>query len=373
MRIGIPQEIKDREGRVALTPDGARALVGRGHQVLVQQGAGLGSGFADDEYRAAGASIGTAGEAWAAELVVKVKEPMEAEYGYLRDQLLFTYLHLAGVTPTLTEALLAAGTTGIAYETLEDAAGRLPLLAPMSAVAGNMAVTVGAQYLAQHHGGRGVQLGEVLGVRHGQVLIVGDGVVGMHAARTARGLGAHVAVAGLDTKKGLQMRREIADDIQFFISDPGRIAARVADADLVIGAVLTKGAKADSVITEAMIRSMRPGAVVVDVSIDQGGCIETSRPTSHSDPVYVRHGVIHYCVTNMPGAYPRTSTIALTTATLPYVTALADKGLDFLAEDARLARAVNTWQGSLTCLPVAKALGLMQRYREFAPELDSVA
>ena len=373
MKIGIPKETKDREGRVALTPDGAAALARLGHEVLVQQGAGEGSGFADAEYRAAGAAIGRVEDAWAAELVVKVKEPLEAEYGYLRDQLLFTYLHLAGVTPALTEALLAAGTTGIAYETLEDAAGRLPLLAPMSAVAGNMAVTVGAQYLAHHHGGSGVQLGEVLGVRHGRVLIVGDGVVGTHAARSARGLGAHVAVAGLDTGTGARMRREIADDIECFVSEPDGLAAHVGAADLVVGAVLNRGAKADSVITEAMVRSMRPGSVVVDVSIDQGGCIETSRPTSHSDPVYIQHGVIHYCVTNMPGAYPRTSTIALTTATLPFVTGLAERGLDFLAESAGLARAVNTWGGFVACAPVAEALGLGERYRAFAPHLQRVA
>ncbi len=366
MNIGIPKEIKDNEGRVSLTPAGAARLAGVGHQICVQEGAGLGAGFADGDYANSGARIGTANEAWGADLVVKVKEPLESEYGYLRNQMLFTYLHLAGVTRSLAEALLEGKTTAIAYETLEDAAGRLPLLAPMSAVAGNMAALVGAQYLARSYGGKGVQLGQVLGVRHGKVLIIGDGVVAAHAARSARGLGAKVAIAGLDREKGAHLRREIGDDLEFFLSEPEAVAHRVADSDLVVGAVLRKGAKADYVVTEAMVRSMRPGSVVVDVSIDQGGCIETSRPTSHSDPVYERHGVIHYCVTNMPGAYPHTSTLALTKATLPYVTQLADKGLDALREDPGFGRALNAYEGYLTCLPAAEALGLTERYRNFA-------
>jgi alanine dehydrogenase len=366
MKIGIPKEIKDHEGRVALTPAGAASLSRLGHQVCVQQGAGLGSGFSDEDYLAAGARICQLEEAWGADLVVKVKEPLESEYGYLKDQLLFTYLHLAGVPRALTEALLEGKTSAIAYETLEDASGRLPLLAPMSAVAGNMAALVGAQYLARSHGGKGVQLGEVLGVRHGKVLIIGDGVVGAHAARSARGLGAKVCVAGLDMAKGATMRREISDDLEFFVSEPETIARHVADADLVVGAVLRKGAKADYVVTEEMVRSMRPGSVVVDVSIDQGGCIETSRPTSHSDPVYQLHGVIHYGVTNMPGAYPRTSTLALTEATLPYVIKLATKGLDALREDAGFGRGLNTHEGYLTCLPAAEGLAMTERYRDFA-------
>jgi alanine dehydrogenase len=229
-----------------------------------------------------------------------------------------------------------------------------------------MAAQVGAQYLAGSYGGNGVQLGEVLGVRHGKVLIIGDGVVGAHAAKSARGLGAQVAVAGLDAERGAWMRREIADDIEFFPSEPEAIGRHVVDADLVVGAVLRKGAKADWVVTEDMVRSMRPGSVIVDVSIDQGGCIETSRPTSHSDPVYERHGVTHYCVTNMPGAYPRTSTLALTTATLPYVTKLAEKGLDLLREDPAIGRALNAHDGYVTCLPAAEALGMTARYRDFA-------
>ncbi|HUL13438.1 MAG TPA: alanine dehydrogenase [Methylococcaceae bacterium] len=366
MKIGIPKEVKDNEGRVALTPAGAASLVRLGHQIWIQEGAGLGSGFSDADYSKAGARICKVEEAWDADLVVKVKEPLESEYGYLKNQLLFTYLHLAGVPRSLTEALLEGKTSAIAYETLEDSSGRLPLLAPMSAVAGNMAALVGAQYLARSHGGKGVQLGEVLGVRHGKVLIIGDGVVGAHAARSARGLGAKVVVAGLDAEKGASMRREIAGDLEFFLSEPEALARHVADSDLVVGAVLRKGAKADYVVTETMVRSMRPGSVVVDVSIDQGGCIETSRPTSHSDPVYELHGVTHYCVTNMPGAYPRTSTLALTEATLPYVTKLAEKGLDTLREDQGFSRAVNTHGGYLTCLPAAEALGMTDRYQDFA-------
>lgn len=364
MKIGIPKEIKDNEGRVALTPAGAGRLSRLGHRVFVQQGAGEGSGFSDAEYASAGARLCPAHEAWDAELVVKVKEPLESEYPYLKSQLLFTYLHLAGGPRSLTEALLNANTSAIAYETLEDESGRLPLLAPMSAVAGNMAALVGAHYLARSHGGKGVQLGEVLGVRHGKVLIIGDGVVGMHAARSARGLGAKVTVAGLDAEKGKSMRREIADDLEFFLSEPGAVARHIQNSDLVVGAVLRKGAKADYVVTEEMVRSMRPGSVVVDVSIDQGGCIETSRPTSHSDPVYELHGVTHYCVTNMPGAYPRTSTLALTEATLPHVTQLAEWGLELLREDRGFGRALNAHGGYLTCRPVAEALGMTDRYRD---------
>ena len=365
MKIGIPKEIKDNEGRVALTPAGAAKLVQAGHWVWVQEGAGLGAGFADDDYVKAGARICLLAEAWDTDLVVKVKEPMPCEYGYLKNQMLFTYLHLAGVERSLTDALLDGKTTAIAYETLEDDAGRLPLLAPMSAVAGNMAALVGAHYLARSQGGKGVQLGQVLGVRHGKVLIVGDGVVAAHAARTARGLGCEVYVAGLDVAKGAGMRREIGDDLHFFISEPEAVGWHVQDADLVVGAVLRKGAKADFVVTEQMVRSMRPGSVVVDVSIDQGGCIETSKPTSHSDPVYQLHGVTHYCVTNMPGAYPRTSTLALTEATLPYVQKLADRGLEILQEDPGFGQALNAHDGYLTCKPVAEALGLMDRYQDF--------
>ena len=364
MKIGIPKEIKNKENRVALTPDRVARLVAAGHELLVEAGAGLGSGFADQEYRTAGARLVSTAEAWNADLVLKVKEPEPSEYPYLGEQIVFTFFHLAGVPRALTETLLERGTTAVAYETLEDAHGRLPILAPMSAVAGNMAALVGAYYLAKTQGGKGVQLGTVLGQRHGKVVIIGDGVVGFHAAKSAYGLGAEVWVAGLDAAKGEWLRREIGE-IRFFFSTPDSIAEAVRDADLVIGGVLRHGAKADYVVTEAMVASMPKGSVIVDVSIDQGGCVETSKPTSHSDPVYEKHGVIHYCVTNMPGAYPRTSTLALTAATFPYVEKLATRGLEALREEPGFAKAVNAYRGFLTLKPVAEAFGLVARYKDF--------
>ncbi|WNV03933.1 hypothetical protein RP726_16080 [Candidatus Methylospira mobilis] len=242
------------------------------------------------------------------------------------------------------------------------AQGRLPLLAPMSAIAGNMAALVGAYYLGRPWGGKGVQLGEVLGTRHGKVLVIGDGVVGYHAAKSARGLGAHVAVVGLDESRAGLFRKEIADDIEFFASSPERIAEQLPDTDLLIGGVLTHGARADYVISEAMVKLLKPGSVIVDVSIDQGGCIETSRPTSHSAPIFEKHGVTHYCVTNMPGAYPRTSTLALTQATFPYLLRLANDGLNALKTDPGFARALNTYQGHVVYQPVAEALDLLPQY-----------
>ncbi|MGX2041602.1 alanine dehydrogenase [Methylocaldum sp. MU1018] len=366
MRIGVPKEIKNEENRVALIPHYAAMLVRAGHEVSVETGAGLGSGFGDDEYIRAGARICRAEEAWSADLVLKVKEPVESEYPYLRDQIVFTFFHLAGSPRSLTELLLERRTTAVAYETLEDSFGRLPILAPMSAVAGNMAVLVGAYYLAEFNGGKGVLIGNVLGTRHGRVLIVGDGVVAFHAAQTAWGLGARVSVAGIDAAKGERMRREIAAGLEFFASEPEAVARRVREADLVIGAVLRHGARTDYVVTGNMVGSMQPGSVIVDVSIDQGGCVETSRPTTHSKPVYEKHGVIHYCVTNMPGAYPRTSTLALTEASFPYVLRLADQELAAVRDDPGFARAINTYQGYLTCKPVAEVFGLAERYRTFA-------
>lgn len=366
MRIGVPKEIKDQENRVALTPDGARMLAGRGHAVSVEAAAGRGSGFSDDEYASAGATLCSAAEAWDVDLVMKVKEPQESEYGYLRDQFLFTYFHLSGVTESLTAALLGSGTTAVAYETVEDAAGRLPLLAPMSAVAGNMSVVIGSYYLAKFNGGRGMQLGSVLGQRHGKVVVIGDGVVGRHAARTADAMGANVFICSRREERKAELERAISSSLSFVVSRPENIAHHVKDADLLVGAVLLRGAKATHLVSEEMVRSMQPGAVIVDVSIDQGGCVETARPTSHSDPVYVEHGVTHYCVTNMPGAYPRTSTIALTSATLPYATKLADEGLAGLREDAAFARGVNTYRGFVTYEPVAEDLGLMERYEPFS-------
>ncbi len=358
MRIGVPREIKDKENRIALTPAGVSALTGAGHAVVIEQGAGAGSGFSDDDFRAAGAEVGSVDDAWASDLVVKVKEPLPQEYPRLRDNILFTYLHLAGVRPDLTDALMASGTTGIAYETVEDELGRLPLLAPMSAIAGNMAALVGSYYLAKFNGGRGVQLGSVLGDQHGDVMVIGAGVVGQHAAMTAAAMGARVTIYGRVRAKYDGNPRLAELGVQYVESTPESIAEAIPGMDLVVGAVLLAGAKAPHVVSEAMVASMAPGSVVVDVSIDQGGCIETARPTSHSDPVYVEHGVIHYCVTNMPGAYPRTATEALTSRTLPYVQKIADAGIDALRADPGLAKGLNTWQGGVTYAPVAEALDL---------------
>jgi len=365
VRIGVPKEIKNQENRVGLTPRGASLLVQAGHEVLVQQAAGSGSGFDDEEYRAAGGRIVAAKEAWNAELVLKVKEPLESEYERLKGQMLFTYLHLSGVTPTLTEVLLETGTTAIAYETVRDVTNKLPLLAPMSAVAGDMAPVIGAYYLAKVNGGKGMLLGSVLGRSYGKVVVLGDGVVGRHAARTALGLGTTAVLFGRHEERVSRLKAEIGKDLVFLLSTPENITAQLADADVVVGAVLLPGARAPHLVTEEMVRSMQPGSVIVDVSIDQGGCMETSRPTSHSDPVYREHDVTHYCVTNMPGAYPRTSTIALTEATLLYASKLADRGIEALREDPAFGAGVSTFRGFVTCPAVAEALHLEGRYRVF--------
>jgi len=364
MRIGVPKEIKDEENRVGMAPAGVRELVAGGHEVLVEKGAGIGSGFPDDDYRKAGAQLVSVGETWDAGLVVKIKEPLEKEFRFLKDQIVFTYFHLAGVPKSLTEELLKKKTTAIAYETVEDEKGKLPLLAPMSAVAGNMAVVMGSYYLAKFNNGRGMQLGSVLGKSHGKVVVIGDGVVGHHAAHTAAAMGAHVVMFTRHPEKAAQLKREISDKIEVAHSAPETISSHLKDADLVVGGVLLHGAKAPWVVTREMVKAMQPGAVIVDVSIDQGGCIETSRPTSHSEPVFTEHGVIHYCVTNMPGAYPRTSTVALTSATLPYVKRLVERGLDAVKEDEGFLKGLNTCRGFLTYRPVAEALGMGQRYKD---------
>jgi alanine dehydrogenase len=365
MKIGVLKEIKEKENRVALTPDGARALTHAGHSILVQTGAGHGSGFPDMDYAHAGAELVDAETAWNTELVLKVKEPVASEYDYLREQLVFTYFHLAGVAPALTDALLAHRTTAIAYETVEDESGKLPLLAPMSAVAGNMAVTMGNYYLARFNNGKGMLLGRLFSECYGKIVIIGDGVVGRHSARVADGMGTNVYIAGRHPDRVAALRAGISADINFVLSEPENIAAELADADLVVGAVLRRGARAPHVVTEAMVQNMQPGSVIVDVSIDQGGCVETSRPTTHSEPVYAKHGVIHYCVTNMPGAYPRLSTLALTGATLPYALRLADNGLEALRADRAFARGVNTHAGRITCKAVAEALERMDSFSEF--------
>jgi alanine dehydrogenase len=373
MKIGVVREIKNRESRVALTPAGVRELAARGHEVRVQQGAGLGSGFSDEQYSAAGASIVEVTRAWQCDIVLKVKEPQPIEYAYLDGQLLFTYYHLAASDPQLTEVLLDKGVTAIAYETVEDEHGALPLLRPMSAVAGHMSVMIGSYYLARFNGGNGMLLGEMLGERYGKVLVLGDGVVGRHAARAAMALGADVTICGRHADRLPALRSEISPSLGFVLSSRDAIRDELIDADLVIGAVLVRGARAPYLVTCDMVGEMQGGSVIVDVSIDQGGCIETSHPTSHSEPVFHRDDVIHYCVTNMPGAYPRTSTLALTAATLPYAMRLADHGLEALAEDPGFARGVNTYHGHLTYREVAEALDMEERYAPFAELLDASA
>ncbi|HUO67459.1 MAG TPA: alanine dehydrogenase [Gammaproteobacteria bacterium] len=363
MRIGVPRETKDNENRVGLTPHGVRALCGRRHDVVVERGAGSGCGFADADYASAGATLGDAIRAWDCDLVVKVKEPLEPEYPRLRGQIVFTYFHLAGAPLQLTEALLVSRTTAIAYETIEDASGRLPLLAPMSAVAGAMAPLVGAYYLAKFNGGRGTLLATVLGESHGKVVIVGDGVVGRHACDAASGLGAAVVVLGVTPQRAKEFERPGAR-VRYLSSTAENLLRELPDTDVLIGSVLRRGARAPHVVTEEMVKRMPAGSVIVDVSIDQGGCVETSRPTSHSHPVFVAHGVTHYCVTNMPGAYPRTSTLALTEATLPYALLLADQGIGAVASDAGLAQGVNAHAGRVTYRAVADALGLAELYSD---------
>jgi alanine dehydrogenase len=361
MKIGVAKEIKDNENRVGLTADGASELVEAGHGVCIECGAGLGCGIADADYEVAGARLVDAASAWAADLVIKVKEPTAAEFGFLRGQIVFTYFHLAGVDVVLTDALLDSRTTAIAYETVEDADGRLPLLAPMSAVAGSMAPLMGSYYLAKFNGGRGMLIGDILGSEYGKVVVIGDGVVGQHAAKVAGAMGGRVVIFGRHPERAESLAR-LAPRLDYVLSNEENIRMHLPDTDLLVGAVLVEGARAPHLVSEDMVASMPDGSVIVDVSIDQGGCIETSRPTSHSDPVYVEHGVTHYCVTNMPGAYPRTSTFALTAATLPYAKRLAEGGVEAALADASFALGVNTFGGKITCRPVAEVLDKMDRY-----------
>ena len=364
MLIGVVKEIKDHEKRVALTPEGVGILVQHGHAVHIESGAGQGAGFTDREYENAGAHTTSTAGAWDTDIVLKVKEPQAVEFQHLKKNFLFTFLHLAGVPVELTRALLSAGTTAVAYETVEDQDHRLPLLAPMSAIAGNMAVMIGTYYLAMTHGGKGVQPGHILEVRHGKIMVLGDGMVGQHAALTADGIGANVYLFGKSRKKYQDLADVWLNEVMFVESNQDNIRQHLGDADLVIGAVLIPGARAPRLVTEDMVMQMQPGSVLVDVSIDQGGCMETSRPTTHSDPVYVKHGVTHYCVSNMPGAYPRTATQALTHATLPYVLKLAQQGVNAFRDDSGFSKGVNTHDGFITCSAVAGAFGLTAQYRE---------
>ncbi|MFB6499184.1 alanine dehydrogenase [Bacillus haynesii] len=360
MIIGIPKEIKNNENRVAITPAGVVALKKSGHQVLIEQGAGLGSGFEDADYKAAGAEIlAEAKDVWGkADMVMKVKEPISSEYGYFRKGLvLFTYLHLAA-EPKLAKALVDSGVTAIAYETVE-VNRTLPLLTPMSEVAGRMASQIGAQFLEKSKGGKGILLSGVPGVKRGKVTIIGGGVVGTNAAKIAVGLGADVTLIDLSAERLRQLDDQFGKDIQTLMSNPLNIAEAVKDSDLVIGAVLIPGAKAPKLVTEEMIQSMSPGSVVVDVAIDQGGIIETvDKITTHDDPTYTKHGVVHYAVANMPGAVPRTSTIGLTNVTMPYALQIANKGVEqAVAENQALALGVNVANGSITYKAVARDLG----------------
>jgi alanine dehydrogenase len=358
MVIGVPKEIKDNESRVGITPAGVKALTETGHKVLVQTLAGEQSGFPDDEYQNAGAEIvGDAGYVWGkADMVVKVKEPIEPEYPYFRDGLiLFTYLHLAPL-PDLTSRLLESKVIGIAYETVRDRQRTLPLLTPMSEIAGRMSVQVGASYLERERGGCGILLGGVPGVPPAHVCILGGGVVGTNAARIALGFGAKTTLIDVNLNRLRELDDIFNGRLYTLASNSYNIEHATREADLVIGGVLIPGATAPKIITRSMVSRMKKGAVIVDVAIDQGGCIETARPTSHSNPSYTVDGVVHYCVTNMPGAVPNTSTLALTNSTFPYVFRIANHGAgQALKQDTGFAEGLNTWQGKLTCRGVAES------------------
>lgn len=358
MRIGVVRESKDHEFRVGMVPDGAQTLHGLGHEVLVESGAGIGSGFEDEDYRKAGARITAREEAWSApDLVVKVKEPNPEEIALLRPgQVLFTYLHLAAALDT-ARALAAADVIAIGYETIQEPDGSFPVLAPMSEVAGRLAVQVGVNLLHRSQGGKGLLLGGVPGVMRGRVTVIGAGTVGINAVRTARALGAEVYVLDVDLKRLAYLYDIFQGELNTVFSNETNLARAVRGSDLLVGAVYLRGRRAPTLVSEAMVKSMEPGSVVVDVAVDQGGCIETVRPTTHSEPTYCVHGVIHYGVTNMPGAVPRTSTRALTNTTFPYVRAIAEEGLrSALGAHPALAYGVNLWRGEVVCEGVAEAM-----------------
>lgn len=360
MKIGIVKEIKPQENRVGLTPSGVKALVRSGHTVLVEQHAGEGSGYSDEEYESAGAQMANRAVLFGnSDMIVKVKEPLAEEYSLLRSgQILFTYLHLAPARE-LTEALLAREVIGIAYETIQDTRGNLPLLTPMSQVAGRMSIQIGAQYLEAFYGGMGILLGGVPGVSLGHVVVIGAGVVGTNAIAMAVGLGARVTVLDVSLEKLNAIHETYQGRVTTMASTVENLAEIVPTADLLVGAVLIPGAKAPRLVTEQMVKEMRNGSVIVDVAIDQGGIVETcDRLGTHADPIYLRHNVLHYAVPNMPGAVPRTSTIALTNVTLPFVQRLANRGLEAIAEDSMLSSGVNLFEGNVTNPQVAHALSL---------------
>jgi len=374
MKIGLPKEIKDNEYRVGLTPAGVHALVNAGHELFVQKSAGEGSGFNDEQYaKAGGQLIDTADEVWeTGDMIVKVKEPVAPEYPRMREnQLLFTYLHLAPELE-LTKQMLERKVTGVAYETITDHHGRLPLLTPMSEVAGRMSVQVGATFLEKMNGGRGILLGGVPGVPAANVVIIGGGVVGTEAAKMAVGLGAKVTIIDRSLDRLRQLDDIFLSKVQTLASSPYAIEEAISHADLVIGAVLVVGAAAPKLVTRAMLKLIPQGAVLVDVAVDQGGCFETTHATTHSNPTYYEEGVLHYCVANMPGAVPRTSTFALTNATLPYALDLANKGFEkAIKDDSGLREGVNTYAGKLTYEAVATSQGL--EYTPLETLIDGVA
>lgn len=361
MRIGVPKEIKNNENRIAMTPAGVVNLLKFNHEVFIEKGAGVGSGFLDEDYTSAGAKlVDTAKEAWSMDMVMKVKEPLPSEYSYFREGLiLFTYLHLAP-EPELTKALLDNKVIGIAYETVQLPNRSLPLLTPMSEVAGRMAAQIGAQFLEKVYGGKGILLSGVPGVHRGIVTIIGGGVAGTNAAKMAIGLGAKVTIIDLNPDRLRQLDDIFGSEITTLMSNPYNLAEAVKESDLVIGAVLIPGAKAPKLVTEEMIKSMKPGSVVVDIAIDQGGIFETTdRISTHDNPTYEKYGVVHYAVANMPGAVPRTSTIALTNMTVPYAIQIANKGyVKACLENEALLKGINTLGGYVTYKAVAEALGL---------------
>ena len=359
MRIGVPRETKDQEFRVGMTPDGARLLVEEGHEVLVQPGAGNGSGFSDQSYQDSGARTVGVEEVWSApDLIVKVKEPQPAELAWLREgQVLFTYLHLAAAPP-LTETLRNAGVIGIAYETIRDPDGSFPVLAPMSEVAGRLAAQIGVTLLQKNRGGKGLLIGGVPGVPRGRVTVIGAGIVGINAVRVAHALGAEVDVLDVDLKRLSYVYDIFRGELSTLYSNRANIERAVAETDVLVGAVYVQGRRAPVLVTEKMVASMEAGSVVVDVAVDQGGCVETIHPTTHSDPTYLVHDVLHYGVANMPGAVPRTSTLALTNTTFPFIERIASEGLVAALRDPTLREGVNLWRGAVTCRGVAESLDL---------------
>jgi alanine dehydrogenase len=363
MKIGIPKEIKLQEFRVSLTPIYVQELIEAGHEVLIETNAGIGSGFSDQEYAAEGAKIveSHAKVFEQADMIVKVKEPLPEEYKLLKpDQIVFTYLHLAG-SETLTRSLMQTKIIGIAYETIEDS-GRTPLLAPMSVIAGRMAPMIGGYYLGTHYGGKGILIGGAFGIPHGRVVILGGGVAGLAAAKVASGLGAQVTMLEINDARISYLEDILPKNVSVLKSNKWTLRKLCPEADILIGTVLIPGAPAPRLVTEEMVKSMTPGSVIVDVSIDQGGCAETSHPTSHQDPTYITYGVVHYCVANMPGAYPRTSTLALTNATHPYLRDIADAERNWASlfkKRPAIKKGINLFRGNLTCGPVGDAFGII--------------